>query len=900
MGTSDELAILIRAQNLTQQAFDSARKDLEKLGQQGQKTNDLLGGLKTGLGAIGVAFSATAVLGFAKDILDTAGHVNDLAHAIGISTDAVQDFTLAAEQSGATIDDVGIAINKLNVEAGNNSAGFEKLGLSLEKIQALSPEERFRAVADALQQIEDPAVRAALGQELLGKGYRNLASAIDEGIGKTRDVNKMSKETIETLDGLGDAIVRAGTKTKNFFGEALAKAVNIPRDLIRDMKADLDRLGISIDTIVAKAPGIPAAFRGQGAIRLAPLNTEEIAQIEDGLNKERKALDETAKAADQHAQKIKELNDAIFGRTAITAANDYVQALGPINNLSKVSAENQKKMNATVIEAIEAYDRLGKTAPAALNQIYVLTASLPEATRGVANVIKDLGYEAEVAIPKLYDLPKPVALTSEELELLGRKSSLTLKDLIPEAALKSKASLDEIANSLGRLGAMAPGSFGAVVSGLAQVVSALEAAKRAEEQFKGANAGIASALFSDDATASQKWASGIASASAIASGAISVWSSTAHDATKKAGAFHGAMSGAEAGAVFGPYGMAVGAAAGAIAGLIHTLSAGRREVIDFAKSFDTAAVGSGFDELRKKLLVLGDEGERLWIKLTQGTKKGDKAGAAAVIDEITTALGKVPPSIADNIAAAGYQTRAALQAAADTAGKVYKSMEDSGLYTADVLKQAWQAWQDALVKSGDATVIAAQKTKDAIKGIDDQISSLQDSIAGEAPEEFMGVVERETRDRIAALAEQRKQLEEQLQQQQEDTKDATADVASGVGDVTDNAEAALSVFERWKRAILDAGGALGDMRFPGGESPEPGASHASGAYIRRDHVARVHAGEIIGPVDFMRRALKGAIGSGGSDAHAASQPIVIQIDGREIARTSARYQRQVLAPYGVR
>jgi hypothetical protein len=209
---------------------------------------------------------------------------------------------LAAEQSGATIDDVGIAINKLNVEAGNNATGFEQLGLSLEKIQALSPEERFRAVADALQQIEDPAVRAALGPGVARQGVSRTSRRRSMKASARRATrNKMSKDTIETLDGLGDAIVRAGTKTKNFFGEALAKAVNIPRDLIRDMKADLDRLGISIDTIVAKAPGIPAAFRGQGPIRLAPLNTEEIAQIEDGLNKERKALDETAKAAD-HAR----------------------------------------------------------------------------------------------------------------------------------------------------------------------------------------------------------------------------------------------------------------------------------------------------------------------------------------------------------------------------------------------------------------------------------------------------------------------------------------------------------------------------------------------------------------------------------------------------------------------
>jgi hypothetical protein len=315
----------------------------------------------------------------------------------------------------------------------------------------------------------------------------------------------------------------------------------------------------------------------------------------------------------------------------------------------------------------------------------------------------------------------------------------------------------------------------------------------------------------------------------------------------------------------GPLGSALGSLGTALGGKLWNAifgHAGRDVVKDFAATFrefhlDTLQfdAGGGFDQLHAKLLTLGAEGEKLWIALTQGVGKNNPEQAKAVIDAITKAL--------------------------------------------DEQKSKEGEVADAAKKSADDQTKAVEKIKDSIKGIDDQISSLQDSIAGEAPEEFMGVVERETRDRIAALAEQRKQLEEQLQEQQADTKDAVDDVGTGVDGVTDSAEAALGIFQRWKGAIDDAGDSLGSMRFPGGESPEPGASHASGAYIRRDHVARVHAGEIIGPVDFMRRALKGAIGSG-SDAHASSQPIVIQIDGREIARTSARYQRQVLAPYGVR
>lgn len=60
---------------------------------------------------------------------------------------------------------------------------------------------------------------------------------------------------------------------------------------------------------------------------------------------------------------------------------------------------------------------------------------------------------------------------------------------------------------------------------------------------------------------------------------------------------------------------------------------GRQMVEDFASTF------GGFDQLHEKLGTLGDAGEQLWIKLTQGVKKGDTKAAQAAIEAITKALG---------------------------------------------------------------------------------------------------------------------------------------------------------------------------------------------------------------------------------------------------------------------
>lgn len=74
----------------------------------------------------------------------------------------------------------------------------------------------------------------------------------------------------------------------------------------------------------------------------------------------------------------------------------------------------------------------------------------------------------------------------------------------------------------------------------------------------------------------------------------------------------------------------------ALSGLFNKLfgSAGRDAVKEFASTF------GGFDALREKLNALGAEGERLWVQLTQGTGKNNKAQAEAAIRAIQEAFAR--------------------------------------------------------------------------------------------------------------------------------------------------------------------------------------------------------------------------------------------------------------------
>src|SRR5687768_15337522 len=113
--TENEIQILIRAKNTTSAAFAAARKDMASVGATAKSTTQAFGALKGGLGALGIAFSAVQVLGFAKDLVDAAGDIADMSAKLGISTTAVQRFTNAAELGGGSMEGVGAAINKMNL-----------------------------------------------------------------------------------------------------------------------------------------------------------------------------------------------------------------------------------------------------------------------------------------------------------------------------------------------------------------------------------------------------------------------------------------------------------------------------------------------------------------------------------------------------------------------------------------------------------------------------------------------------------------------------------------------------------------------------------------------------------------------------------------------------------------
>src|SRR5262249_51298199 len=152
------------------------------------------------------------------------------------------------------------------------------------------------------------------------------------------------------------------TKAKNFFGTALAEAINIPRNTLNAMNHDLEQLGISIESVIAKSAKVPDLFKGQSRDQITPhrLSADEEKAVVEELNHIRKAHDEADKATDKHAQAVKALFEAYSGKTALDEAKTALEALAKAGgDVTRMTLEQQTSVNTILQKALDTYRALG-------------------------------------------------------------------------------------------------------------------------------------------------------------------------------------------------------------------------------------------------------------------------------------------------------------------------------------------------------------------------------------------------------------------------------------------------------------------------------------------------------------------------------------------------------------
>jgi hypothetical protein len=143
-------------------------------------------GAKIGMiGAGMAAFSGAALTGLTAMVKSFAGAGDDITDAMnvtGLSSDFLQTLKFGAADAGVGFDALIGSITKFNnVLAKAAAKGGSVVGLDAKSLMSLSPDERIKAVADAIESIPDPAMRAKAAMEAFGKAGAKLLPAFEGG-----------------------------------------------------------------------------------------------------------------------------------------------------------------------------------------------------------------------------------------------------------------------------------------------------------------------------------------------------------------------------------------------------------------------------------------------------------------------------------------------------------------------------------------------------------------------------------------------------------------------------------------------------------------------------------------------------------------------------------------------
>lgn len=196
---------------------------------------------RIGASIFAVGTGIVAAMTPAVAIFTTMGsELDDMSQRTGVAVEQLSALSYAAQMSGSTAEDLEKGIRKMQqtlVEAANGSdtaaAALAAVGLSVQQLQGLSPDEQFRRIATGIAGIQDPARRAAVAMDLFSKSGADLVPLLSAGAAGIREMERrakalglvMSTEDAQAAAALGDAwdeLLAVGKGLARAIGAALA------------------------------------------------------------------------------------------------------------------------------------------------------------------------------------------------------------------------------------------------------------------------------------------------------------------------------------------------------------------------------------------------------------------------------------------------------------------------------------------------------------------------------------------------------------------------------------------------------------------------------------------------------------------------------------------------------
>jgi len=235
---------------------DEAAKACRRVGDAAKQTARDVSVLKSlaigatvakGIGLIADAFTTAgrAALSYAAGVANSVDQMNDLSQRIGVSVEALQVFNMAAKLAG--VEDGTRALQKLSVEIGQaaesgNTEAFTRLGIDFEKLQAMSPEEQFRAIQQAISALPTPAERAAAAVSMFGKAGVELLPLMNQNLAEVEERMRrlggiVGDDQVEAIGSMNDALDMVKATFDGIIGNVVGNLAPVVESLANDFLA---------------------------------------------------------------------------------------------------------------------------------------------------------------------------------------------------------------------------------------------------------------------------------------------------------------------------------------------------------------------------------------------------------------------------------------------------------------------------------------------------------------------------------------------------------------------------------------------------------------------------------------------------------------------------------------
>ncbi len=225
-----QLAVQLRMAQLdTQIRAAQARADASRKPGVGDQFKTAVGGVAAQFAAgFGIQALVGRFLGATRELFQSAGNWSDMADRIGVTTETIQEFEIAAGKSGASLNDVatafrGVRSAQARAQSGNEAMqkSFQALGFTTAEIKSLSPEQIFRRIAEEAGKGGQGVLQTRAAMDILGRSSDQLLTAFRSGFSEAaanaRDAGAIIEEDIvRQLD--------LAAKNSNLLGKQLKAA----------------------------------------------------------------------------------------------------------------------------------------------------------------------------------------------------------------------------------------------------------------------------------------------------------------------------------------------------------------------------------------------------------------------------------------------------------------------------------------------------------------------------------------------------------------------------------------------------------------------------------------------------------------------------------------------------